>query len=42
MHDVVMKDVTCHKDASEHDWVLQPGNSGAHDQGGGQPDLTSR
>ena len=23
MHDVVMKGVTCFKDASEHDWVLQ-------------------
>ena len=36
MHDVVMKGVTCYKDASEHD-----GNSGAHVQGGGQLDLTS-
>ena len=39
MHDFVMKGVTCYKDASEHDRVLQ-GDSGAHVQGGGQLDVT--
>ena len=40
MHDVVMKGVTCYKDASEHDRYCN-GNSGAHVQGGGQLDVTS-
>ena len=37
----MMKGVTCYKDASEHDGYCN-GNSGAHVQGGGQLDLTSR
>ena len=40
MHHVVMKGVTCYKDASEHDGYCN-GNSGAHVQGGGQLDVTS-
>ena len=39
--DVVMKDVTCYKDASEHDRVLQWEQWCPCVQGGGQLDVTS-
>ena len=41
MHDVVMKGVTCYKDASEHDRVLQWEQWCPCVQGGGQLDVTS-
>ena len=41
MHDVVMKGVTCYKDASEHDRVLQWEQRYSCVQGGGQLDVTS-
>ena len=43
MHDVVMKGVTCYKDASEHDRGYCNGNEQWCPcvQGGGQLDVTS-